>query len=789
MNRKLPDVDIIIVNYNGLEYIPACLESLFKTDYPSFTVMVVDNGSRDGSVKWIQKNYPRVKTILNNKNLGFGKATNIGLRVAGSSLIAFLNSDTVVEKDWLRPLVEALGEDSSVAATCSKLLFMKHPRVLNGVGGGMNYVGYGYDIGIYEIDNGQFSEKQDVFFPCAAACVLKKSVFEEIGGFDEKFFMYHEDVDLGWRMRLKGHGIKCVPDSVVYHAFGGASPKSGNLVFRNNLGQRHALRSLIKNYEFISLLKVLPLFIGLGLKNTLRERSLDFIRSILWNVKVLADTLKKRKGIQKGRKIRDKEFSSLIWQGMRLPVQFPDYSLLDLESFLKTKNRRPLVEISHDRWEHLGYGWYGREVYFGDGRTRYRWSKDEAVFYLWNKYGHGIVYIEVLGLFETLKQPREFSVSINDDPPHEFVIKSDHWETISVPYDGQVGPLEVKIKARDTWCPNDYFKNGDERSLGVGFKGAEFIPKHIREVALNGVSVIIPTYNRAQKLLRVLSALEAQTLDKAHFEVIVVDDGSTDSTSSDLEGFVGNAPLQIRYLRQTNKKQGAARNLGIKHSRMPLLTFIGDDIIPEPNFLEEHLYFHRKNNRYGNVAVIGYTTWEKDIKVTPFMRYIGEYGHQFGYSLIEGNGPLTFNFFYTSNISMPRAMLENLEYLFEEDFDTYGWEDIELGYRLESMGMRLLYNPKAVAYHDHPVDIHSFCRRQFMVGNTSRIFLRKHPELEWFLGSSRDVEKWARLGFLSGVIERAEGFLDKRLLLSLPHALYSLVLKANYGMGAIIAGS
>jgi len=786
MSDKLPAVDIIIVNYNGMEHLPGCLGSLFKTDYPFFSTTLVDNDSQDGSVEWVKKNYPEVRVIRNSQNLGFGKANNIGIEETRSPYTALLNSDTVVEKGWLRPLVETAHKDPSIAATCSKLLFLQNPRIVNGVGGGMNYVGYGYDIGAYEVNNGQFDEESDVFFPTAAACVLKRSAFEEVGGFDERFFMYHEDVDLGWRLRLKGYGIKCVTDSVVHHAFGGTSLKSGSMAFRNNLGQRHALRSLIKNYEFATLTKVLPLFIAMGLRNTIRGQSPDFLKCLLWNVKRLPDTLYERKRIQKTRKIKDKKLTSLIWQDIPMPFRFPDYTVMNLESFSGGKRRVSAFDMSDSQPDNLGYGWHGVEVFFGDGRTRYRWSKEEAVFHLWNDHGEGTLSLDVLGLSETLKRNRTFSICINGGESYEQRLSSDNWETVTVPYYGEPGPLEIRlVMGADTWSPHDQFKNGDHRRLGIGVRGAEFLPAHSTPSSLDGISVIIPTYNRIENLLKVLQSLEAQKLDRTQFEVIIVDDGSTDSTEKDLRKFMGESSLHMKYFKQANKKQGAARNLGLQHAKMPLIAFIGDDIIPTPDFLGEHLRFHRKNNRDGKICLIGYTTWPEDIRITPFMEYIGEYGYQFGYSLIHGNGPLPFNFFYTSNISIPKALLDDLEYVFEEDFDTYGWEDAELGYRLENRGMRLFYNASAIAYHDHPVDISSFCRRQLNVGKASRIFVKKHPELEGFLGDRNHLRKWARLTRGLVAVQAPTNFVDRRFLLPLPHALYGIILKANYAKGAL----
>jgi len=786
MPDKLPTVDIIIVNYNGMEHLPGCLESLFKTDYPLFSITLVDNDSRDGSPEWVKEKYHEVRVIRNSQNLGFGKANNIGIEKSHSPYIALLNSDTVVEKGWLKPLVETARKDPSVAVTCSKLLFLKNPRIVNGVGGGMNYVGYGYDIGAYEVNEGQFEEKSDVFFPTAAACVLKRSAFEEVGGFDERFFMYHEDVDLGWRLRLKGYCIKCVPDSVVHHAFGGTSRKSGSMAFRNNLGQRHALRSLIKNYEWITLSRVLPLFIAMGLRNTIRERSPNFLKCLLWNITRLPDTLYERKKIQGTRKIRDKELIPLIWQDIPLPFHFPDYTVMDLKSFSGGRRRISTCDMSDSRPDNLGYGWHGIELYFGDGRTRYRWSKGEAVFYLWNNHGEGIISLDVLGLSETLKRDRTFSVRVNDEKPCELNLTSDDWETVTVPYHGEPGPLDIRIElAADTWSPHDQFANGDHRRLGIGVRRAEFLPAHSTPISLDGISVIIPTYNRIEKLLKVLRSLETQDLDRTLFEVIVVDDGSTDSTDTDLRRFMRETPLKMKRFKQANKKPGAARNLGFKHASMPLIAFIGDDTIPKSDFLREHLSFHRQNNRNGKDGLVGYTTWPEDIRTTPFMKYIGEYGYQFGYSLINGNGPLPFNFFYTSNISIPKVLLDDLEYLFDEDFETAGWEDIALGYRLENRGMRLFYNPSAIAYHDHPVDIPSFCERQFKVGKASRVFIEKYPELEWFLGDRNHLRKWARLAQWLVAVANLANLADSRFLLPLPHSLYGIIMKANYAKGAL----
>jgi len=404
MEQSLPDVDIIIVNYNGIGYIEACLDSLFRTDYPSFTVIMVDNGSSDGSVELVRTKYPGVRLILNGANLGFGRANTAGIEAGKAEFRALLNNDTIVDKGWLSPLVDAMLADKSVASACSKLLFMNNRRIVNGVGGGMNFLGYGFDIGIYERDDGSLDGTSEVFFPCAAACLLRRSAFDDVGGFDRKFFMYHEDVDLGWRFWLRGYRVKCVSVSVVYHAFGGTSLRTGSMEFRNRLGLRHAMRSLIKNYEAKTLLKVLPLFVSLGIRTTVKKRDLVFLRCLLWNLASLPDTLRERRRIQKRRTVTDKALSSLIWQQIHLPVNYPDYEVATLKSYTTGGNRKNNVSIADNRWKNLGYGWHGAETYFGDGHTKYRWTKKEAVVFLWNKYGNGSVALEALALAGSLKK-------------------------------------------------------------------------------------------------------------------------------------------------------------------------------------------------------------------------------------------------------------------------------------------------------------------------------------------------------------------------------------------------
>jgi len=239
-------------------------------------------------------------------------------------------------------------------------------------------------------------------------------------------------------------------------------------------------------------------------------------------------------------------------------------------------------------------------------------------------------------------------------------------------------------------------------------------------------SVVIPTHNRMAMLRRVVDALGRQE-DAPQFEIIVIDDGSTDDTAA-----VMSRRAEIVFRSQPNSGPGHARNHGVLLARGRFVVFIGDDTIPEPRFLAEHARTHAESNDDPLVACLGYTGWPHGERVTAFMDFINDYGLQFGYRLIHDGDVVPFNFFYTSNISIDRALLA--AHPFDTTFPSAAWEDIELAYRLESKGLKIRYNARAVTRHYHPMNVDSFARRQYTVGKSGAIFYRKHPELGHFLG-------------------------------------------------------
>jgi GT2 family glycosyltransferase len=244
------------------------------------------------------------------------------------------------------------------------------------------------------------------------------------------------------------------------------------------------------------------------------------------------------------------------------------------------------------------------------------------------------------------------------------------------------------------------------------------------------LSVVIPTYDRIDVLEKVLQALAGQETPGRSFEVIVVDDGSRDRTAETLRGLC--PPYPFRFYSQSNTGPAGARNRGVEAASARLILFLGDDTVPEPGFLAEHLKAHQEEGDR-KVAVLGYTGWPAARRVTPFLHHINEYGLQFGYELISDPESVPFNFFYTSNISLPASALREAG-LFDTTFPHAAWEDIELSYRLSRLGYVIVYRPRAVVRHHHEITFASFRRRQERSGEAATIFYRKHPELAGFLG-------------------------------------------------------
>ena len=316
-------VSVIIVNWNGKEYISKCLESLKKQTFREFSVILVDNCSNDGSLGIVRKNFSDTKIIRLAQNFGFAKACNIGIKEVKTPYTVLLNNDAIAHQLWLEELVNAMNENRDIGFAASKMIFYYNPDSIDRAGDAYTRAGAGLLRGRGEpIDN--FNEKELIFGACGAAAIYRTSMLKKIGLFDENFFLLYEDVDLSFRAQLQGYRCLYVPKAVVYHmstqSIGYDSDVSvyyghRNLewVYTQNMPSKLLLRTLLPHilYDFAALLYFL--YIG---------RGKIFLKAKKDAIKYLPRALKKRKIILKKQTVTD----VYIFNLMEREFLFPRYT-------------------------------------------------------------------------------------------------------------------------------------------------------------------------------------------------------------------------------------------------------------------------------------------------------------------------------------------------------------------------------------------------------------------------------------------------------------------------------
>ena len=257
---------VIIPNYNGIEYIEDCLSSLQKQTYADFDILVVDNKSTDGSIELIEEKFPSVKTVRLADNFGFSRAANEGLiRTKDSEFVILLNADTKADEKFVEELIAAIEKDSKIFSVASKMLQMDKPDTYDGAGDLYCCLGWAYAKG-KDMKVGRYEKECNVFSACAGACIYRRSIFEEIGYFDEYHFMYLEDVDIGYRARIMGYINRYTPKAVVYHAGSGITGSRYNS-FKVRIAARNSWYVIYKNMPLLQIIINLPFFIiGFGVK-------------------------------------------------------------------------------------------------------------------------------------------------------------------------------------------------------------------------------------------------------------------------------------------------------------------------------------------------------------------------------------------------------------------------------------------------------------------------------------------------------------------------------------------
>ena len=223
MSQKPVQATVIIPNWNGAHHLRECLDALSVQTFTDFETIMVDNGSTDASVSLIERDYPWVKVIGLAQNHGFSAAVNVGIRNSQSEFVVLLNNDTRARRDWLEKLVNGLWEWPEASFAASKMLRYDPPHLIDSAGDYFNLIsGAGNNIGAGDPES-LHNRPAWIFGACAGAAIYRRSLFEDIGLFDEDFFLVFEDIDLDLRAQVAGHHCLYIPDAVVLHKRGGST--------------------------------------------------------------------------------------------------------------------------------------------------------------------------------------------------------------------------------------------------------------------------------------------------------------------------------------------------------------------------------------------------------------------------------------------------------------------------------------------------------------------------------------------------------------------------------------
>lgn len=282
---------VVIVNWNGKHYLPSCLMSLRKQLYQEFEIIMVDNGSSDGSVNFVRENFPEVKVIESSVNLGFAAGNNLGFQQARGEYIALLNNDTEVDPSWLDELVKGLDSSEKIAGACGTMCSLEEKERVVFTLTKVNPL----SARAYWIS--QASEQREVDYLMGSGMLVRRSVIDQIGGLDEEYFAYFEETDWCARAIRAGYSLMYVPTAILYHKQAGSVASE----FQYYMMWRNRIRFALKNFD-LAFIPGFLLFCGLdicgemiiNLRDSKRGWNKLILKAMLWNLVHLSGTLKAR---------------------------------------------------------------------------------------------------------------------------------------------------------------------------------------------------------------------------------------------------------------------------------------------------------------------------------------------------------------------------------------------------------------------------------------------------------------------------------------------------------------
>jgi len=322
---QLPKVSVLILNYNGLRWLPKCLSSVAATDYPNLDVYLVDNGSTDGSVIYVRSSFPSVKLILNHENLGFAEGYNRAISNISSEYVVLLNNDTeVLNPKWIRYLIDKASTDPRMVVVTCEMVSLENRSRLDSVGVmGIPFWRGFVGIGKEEPDKGQYDQEGfEPFAFCGGAALIKRDIFLTLRGFDGRFFLYQEDVDLSWRLRLLGYRIGFAHNAQVAHYYSGSSKTREIDEWKLYYCHRNLLRTILKNCGpslvwALSNYLLFTLMIVVGFSILEPKKAIAAAKALLWNLANFEDTFVQRLRIQASRKTSEAEVLQKMYPNLR----------------------------------------------------------------------------------------------------------------------------------------------------------------------------------------------------------------------------------------------------------------------------------------------------------------------------------------------------------------------------------------------------------------------------------------------------------------------------------------
>ncbi|MBA3332091.1 MAG: glycosyltransferase family 2 protein [Actinobacteria bacterium] len=332
MAEPLPSLSVVIGTVDRRRYLADCLESLLAEGYPELEIVVVDNGSTDGTGELLRERFPQVRMIRNGENRGFVGANNQGVEASSGELVLMLNDDTRLEPGALEHLVRALVDRPAWGACQAKLLLMDDPTRLDTAGSFLTATGFLLHRGVFAPDGPEFAGADEVFSAKGAALLVRRRVLEQVGLLDPLYFAYFEETDLCWRIWLGGWRVGFVGSARILHKTGGTA-EALPFSFVHYHSFKNRIRTLAKNLGAPRLAWMLPYHVGLCLGVSLtylvRRRPADalaIVRAIGWNVGEAPSTWQERRRVQHGRKVADADLDAFIMESVSMRTFF-DYLL------------------------------------------------------------------------------------------------------------------------------------------------------------------------------------------------------------------------------------------------------------------------------------------------------------------------------------------------------------------------------------------------------------------------------------------------------------------------------